>query len=120
MSPNIKIFHFRFVDEVKNNDTFDVYEKSRLMMQAYNDTEKNKIITQTSIIQRMNQRFILVIVACTELNVYLRDITQIYFQSATSLNREFYIRLPSELDLNNESILKIIKLLYEMFEINVH
>ena len=33
--------------------------KSRLIMQTFNDSEKQKILTQTPIIQRINQRFII-------------------------------------------------------------
>ena len=59
MSHGVRIFNSQFVNEIKNISTIDVYEKSCLVMQIYNDNDKTKILTQTSTIQRMNQRFIL-------------------------------------------------------------
>jgi hypothetical protein len=76
VSKNVRIFNSRFVDEIKHSDTSQAYEKSRLMIQAYNDHEKTLILTQASIIQRMSQRIILVIAASINHHLYLRDITQ--------------------------------------------
>ena len=41
----IRIFNSRFVDEVKNEGTSTAFEKSRLVIQAYNDDEKSLILT---------------------------------------------------------------------------
>ena len=54
-----RIFNFRFVNEMKNVDTEKTYEKSRLMMQTYNDQIKNFVLTQSSTIQRVSQRLII-------------------------------------------------------------
>ena len=44
--PNgIRIFNSRFVDEVKNAGTSTAFEKSRLVVQAYNDAEKELVLT---------------------------------------------------------------------------
>jgi hypothetical protein len=77
---DVRIFNFRFVDEIKHSDTSDVYEKFRLMIQTYNDHDKTLMLTQSSIIQRMSQRIILVLTACTmsDCHLYLRNITQAY------------------------------------------
>jgi hypothetical protein len=40
---NVRIFDFRFVDEIKHSDTSQAYEKFRLMIQIYNDHEKTLI-----------------------------------------------------------------------------
>src|SRR5271170_4382435 len=45
-------------------------------------------------------------------DLYLRDISQAYVQSTTNLNREFYVRLPRELLINNNLVLKVLKPLY--------
>ena len=42
---NARIFKARFVDEVKNKDTNKAYEKSRLVVQAYNDDEKSLVLS---------------------------------------------------------------------------
>ena len=70
-------------------------------------------------IQRVSQRLILCITAMTQNNgthLYLRDISQAYVQSATKLNRDFYIRVPLELStalgVSQGTILKVVRPLY--------
>ncbi len=122
VSRDVRIFNFKFVNEIKHSNTSDVYEKFRLMIQTYNDQDKTLILTQSSIIQRMSQRIILVLTVCTifQCHLYLRDITQAYVQSKISLNREFFICSSLELDLSERSILKIIKSLYDVSETETH
>ena len=116
----IKIFNSRFVDEIKNINTIDAYEKSRLVMQAYNDDGKAGMLTQAPTIQRMSQRLILtLIVSMSHLSFFLRDISQVYVQSIISLTRKFFIRSSVELRLG-DAILKIIKSLYEISEAEIH
>ena len=43
----VKIFNSRFVDEIKNAGTDKAFEKSRLVVQAYNDQGKDLILTQS-------------------------------------------------------------------------
>ena len=45
------IFNSRFVDEIKNPDTDKVFEKSHLVVQAYNNLIKDFVLTQSPIIQ---------------------------------------------------------------------
>lgn len=107
VSKGTRIFNSRFVDEVKNAGTANAFEKSRLVVQAYNDHGKDLILTQAPTIQQMSQRLILALSPCTDYDLYLRDITQAYVQSITLLNRKFYVQPPQELRLQNNSILKI-------------
>ena len=117
----IRIFNSRFVDEIKNIDIADAYEKFRLMMQAYNDEKKIEMLTQTPTIQRMNQRLILTLTAnMSHLNLFFRNISQVYVQSNISLTKEFFIRSSAELDFEDGAILKIIKSLYEIPEAEIH
>ena len=117
----IRIFNSRFVDEIKNIDTANAYEKSRLMMQAYNDEKKIEMLTQTFTIQRMNQQFILTLTAnMSHLSLFFRNISQAYVQSNISLTKEFFIRPSVELGFGDDAILKIIKSLYGIFEIEIH
>src|SRR5437764_3151099 len=53
-------------------------------------------------------------------NLYLRDISQAYVQSTTNLNREFYVRPPQELEIDKDSILKVLKPLYGVPEAGNH
>ncbi len=118
---NVWIFNFRFVDEIKHSDISQTYEKSRLMIQAYNDYEKTLVLTQASTIQRISQRIILAIAASTSENhhLYLRDITQTYTQSKSLLNRMFFIRSSLDLGigLSDDVILRVIKSLYDVPEV---
>ncbi|KAL3713545.1 hypothetical protein TMatcc_002248 [Talaromyces marneffei ATCC 18224] len=50
--PGTRIFTARFVNEVKNNGTDKAFEKSRLVVQAYNDKGKEYVLTQSPTIQR--------------------------------------------------------------------
>jgi hypothetical protein len=118
---NVRIFNSRFVDEIKHLDISQAYEKSKLMIQIYNDHEKILMLTQASIIQRMSQRIILVITASmNDCHLYLKNITQTYTQSKSLLNRMFFIRSLSDLNLSDDAILRIIKSLYDVSEIETH
>jgi hypothetical protein len=117
----IRIFNSRFVDEIKNPSTTSAFEKSRLVVQAYKDTEKDIVLTQSPTIQRVSQRLILTITAILPgYSLYLRDITQAYTQSKTQLNRDFFVRPPTELKLTRGSILRVIKPLYGVPEAGNH
>ena len=45
-----RVFNSRFVDKIKNPSTDKAFEKSKLVIQAYNDPEKNLILTQSLMI----------------------------------------------------------------------
>lgn len=46
------IYDFRFVDEIKNPGIDKAFEKSRLIVQAYKDKDKELVLTQSLTIQR--------------------------------------------------------------------
>ena len=123
----VRIFNSRFVDEIKNEGTDKAFEKSRLVVQAFNDTDKDLVLTQAPTIQRVSQRIILSIAAALRdkgLNLYLRDISQAYVQSNTQLNRDFFVRPPKELQqqlqLPMGSVLRVVKPLYGVPEAGNH
>jgi hypothetical protein len=121
----IRIFNTRFVDEVKNAGTPDAFEKSRLVVQAYNDDGKKLVLTQSPTLQRSSHRCLLfttVQLLQEGCQLYLRDVTQAYVQSTTTLNREFYVRPPTELskDLPDGSLLRVRKPLYGIPEAGNH
>ncbi len=126
MLSDIRIFSFRFVNEIKHSRTDKAFEKFRLVIQAFKDQNKNLVLTQSSIIQRISQRLImcLVVIFSQLMNLYLRDITQTYVQSRFNLNRNFYVQSSSELiklmKIFIDCILKVIKFLYEVSEIDDH
>ncbi len=57
------IFNSRFVDEIKKEGTATAFEKSRLVVQAYNDHGKEVILTQSPTIEPICQRLILALTA---------------------------------------------------------
>ncbi len=120
VSKNIRIFNFRFVDEIKHSDISQAYEKSRLVIQVYNDHEETLVLTQAFIIQRMSQRIILVIAASINHHLYLRDIIQTYTQSKSCLNRMFFICSSLDLGLFDDAILRVIKSLYDVSKAKAH
>lgn len=122
-----RIFNSRFVDEIKNPGTEKAYEKSRLVVQAYNDRDKTLILTESPTIQRVSQRLIICLAAVLgsdRASLYLRDVTQAYVQSTSELNREFFIRPPPELatvlGAPPDCILKVMKPLYGVPEAGNH
>ena len=81
----------------------------------------------------MNQRLIVCITVVLEINsndssnsikLFFRNVIQIYMQSIFNLNREFYVKsfhkFVSVMKTSYDCIFKIMKLLYEVFEINNH
>jgi hypothetical protein len=124
--PGARIFGSRFVDEVKNKGTEKAFEKSRLVVQGYGDTEKSTVLTQSPTIQRVSQRLILAlaVILRKDAALYMRDITQAYTQSKTPLSRDFFIRPPSELrtalQLDEGCILRVVKPLYGVPEAGNH
>jgi hypothetical protein len=79
---NTRIFNSRFVDEIKGKATDHLYEKSRLVIQAYNDMGKAELLTQSPTIQRASQRLIVALapslINSSGMSLWLRDITQAY------------------------------------------
>jgi hypothetical protein len=88
------LFNSQFVDEVKHKRTTQTFEKSRLVIQTYNDTRKEVVLTQLLTIQQISQQLILCIAVIMDdksIHLYLCDISQAYVQSTTELNCDFYI-----------------------------
>jgi hypothetical protein len=122
---DVRIFNFRFVNEIKHSSIDKAFEKFRLVVQAFKNQNKIMILTQASIIQRINQRLIICLAATlSQMKLYLRDITQIYVQSRSILNRNFYVQSSSKLikliRIFTDCILKVIKSLYDVSKTNNH
>ncbi|OXV09105.1 hypothetical protein Egran_03132, partial [Elaphomyces granulatus] len=117
-----RLFKSRFVDEIKGKATNCPFEKSRLVIQAYNDDGKREILTQSPTIQRVSQRIVLCIAASTEFDLYLRDVSQAYVQSKTNLNRDVFAKPPKEIadTFPPNAIMRIEKPLYGIPEAGTH
>lgn len=121
LPPDVRLFNSRFIDEVKHEGTDKAFEKSRLVIQAYNDTEKTQVLTQSPTIQRASQRIVISMAAMLpEHGLYLRDITQAYTQSTTKLNRDFYVKPPKDVVHWQGLYLKVVRPLYGVPEAGNH
>lgn len=116
--PHQRIFGCRFVDDIKYKDGLP-YEKSRLVVQAYKDGGKQSILTQSPTIQRASQRLIISLAAMLTRSLCVRDISQAYVQSKSSLVRPFYVKPPTGTDLG-DNILRINRPLYGIPEAGNH
>ncbi len=119
-----RIFKSRLVREVKGK-TMVPYEKSRLVVQGYNDVGKHEILTQSPTIQRCSQRLMIALAPSLMemgMSVQLRDITQAYPQSQTELFRTILAYLPKELRTKypEGTIIRVIRPLYGIAEAGVH
>lgn len=98
----VRVFKSRLINEVKCKATSAPFEKSRLVIQAYNDEGKEIILTQAPTIQRASQRLIAAlgpsIFKLGFIKLYLRDVKQAYINSTTTLNRLIIAKLPRELE----------------------
>jgi len=121
-----RIFNSRIVNEVKGKTTQHPYEKSRLVIQAYNDEGKAMILTQSPTIQRISQRLLLAfgpaLMKKKGAVIWLRDITQAYVQSTTLLNRLILANLPKELQhlYPQNTLMEVKKPLYGIPEAGNH
>src|SRR5271156_6930345 len=113
----IRIFKSRLVREIKGKATEAPFEKSRLVIQGYNDDGKEFILTQSPTIQRASQRVIVALAPSLMKNgmaLYLRDITQAYTQSETHLQRLILAYPPEQIrqQYPKDTIMVVLKPLY--------
>ncbi|KAF1934823.1 hypothetical protein EJ02DRAFT_460893, partial [Clathrospora elynae] len=121
---SIRIFKSRLVREVKGKTT-KPYEKSRLVIQGYQDHGKEAILTQSPTIQHCSQRVIMALAPALlqlGMTIELCDITQAYPQAQTNLKRTILAHLPTELMSRypEGTLLHVIKPLYGIAEAGVH
>ena len=120
-----RIFKSRMVHEIKGKATNAPYEKSRLVIQGYQDDGKRIILTQSPTIQRASQRLIVALAPTlikSGCNLWLRDITQAYVQSETKLNRLILAQLPKQIKhlYPENTIMVVLKPLYGIAEAGTH
>ena len=122
---HFRIFKSRMVREIKGKGTESPYEKSRLVIQGYNDDEKKTILTQSPTLQRVSQRLIISLSPTLRqrgIHLSIRDITQAYTQSQSSLKRVIYSHLPTEMKQQYQegTIIRLLKPLYGIAEAGLH
>ncbi|KAI0993761.1 hypothetical protein K3495_g14423 [Podosphaera aphanis] len=101
---NNRIFNSRLVHELKKKATIP-FEKSRLVIQAYDDQNKQLILTQSPTIQRVSQRLIAALAPSLrklQIELYIRDIIQAYVASKSRLSRLILANPPKEMITNDK------------------
>lgn len=125
MLVDIRVFNLPSVDEIKNTSTNKAFEKSWLVVQTYNNYNKDLVLTQSPTIQQVNQCLIVCFVAIFQNNttkLYLCDVTQAYIQSTLDLNQDFFIwpfpELITMIEVLSDFILKVVKPFYGIPEVS--
>ncbi|KHJ34667.1 hypothetical protein EV44_g3790 [Erysiphe necator] len=98
--PGTHVYNAKFIDSIKNKESEEWFEKSRLCIAAWGDEDKWTVLTQSTTIQRASQRSILAIAPMMMAKgcfIYDRDVEQAFTQPKTPINRPFYFRAPVEL-----------------------
>jgi hypothetical protein len=113
------------MDEIKGKGIDKPYEKSRFVIQNYDNNGKFMMLTQNFIIQRSSQRILLAIaptIILLEFILWLRDVIQAYTQSEDLLQRTILAELPKQLKnaYPEGTIMVIIKPLYGIAEAGAH
>lgn len=117
---NNRLFNSRLVDNVKFQGTPKAFEKSRLVIQAYNNAEKRTILTQSPTVQRASQRLLISVAISKDMKIYSRDISQAYTQSKSSLARNIFAKPPQELNIPKNMVLKLKLPLYRIPEVGTY
>ena len=115
-----KIYGGRFVNEIKNAETPHAYEKSRFMVQAFNDRNYG-LLTHAPTVHKASQRICWAMCAQDpSFRFFYRDISQAYLQSETAIQRPIFIRPPPELGLRDGELLRVARPLYGIPEAGMH
>lgn len=115
-----RLFGAHFVDLFKKERTAHAFEKSRLVIQAFND-KQHGMLTHALTVQRPSMRLLLCLCAMDDdLECFTRDVSQAYMQSGTTVQRTIFVRPPSVLALPIETLLRVEKSLHGLPEAGVY
>jgi hypothetical protein len=106
---------------MKTRNDGSTFQKSRLVAQNFRDDSAADIDTRVPTITRMSQRLAVASAAMMPLHTaYIRDISQAYLQSTSTLTRPVYLEAPPEMGLNEDELLLAKKPLYGVPESGLH
>ena len=120
-----QIFKLQIVYKVKGKTTPTLFEKSCLVIQIYNDLDKEIILTQSPTIQHASQRLIIALALTLmklRMILWIWDITQAYTQLTTLLQRMILTYLLKKIEelYSKGTIMTVLKLLYSVAETGIH
>ena len=114
-----RIYGARFCDQVKNEGKPTAYEKSRLVVQAYNDNNHG-LLTHAPTVHRSSESLLLALCSMvSDLQFFTQDISQAYVQSETRTQRAIFVRPPSILHLPPGTLLRVDLPLYGIPEAGI-
>lgn len=109
---NANVLSGTFVLTIKDEGTERETWKERFVVQGHTEKLKRSIVHDNSVVLKY---FIKLLVGLSSLfcfRSFSTDVTQAYLQSNDKLQRDVYVRAPSELVLQSEKFLKLLKPLY--------
>lgn len=115
-----RIYGTRWVDSIKTVDGKTV-QKSRIVAQNFRDSGAVSISTRSPTVSRFAQRVAIASAALfPQHKSFVRDISQAYVQSSTTLERDVYLTPPMEMCLPDDMVLKAVKPIYGVPESGLH
>lgn len=124
---SIWVFNLQFVDKIKNIGINKVFKKSCLVIQAYNNYNKNLVLTQSLTLQQISISLIVCFAIMfqnntTKLSLY--NVFQAYIWSTLDINQDFFIcpflKLIIIIKASSNYILKVVKPLYGIPKVSNH
>lgn len=114
-----RVFGARFVDSVKSEGTPEAYEKSRLVVQGFNDD--HDYLTHAPTVQRASQRLLLALCVCDpEFYLKTRDVSQANVQSTSKIRRQIFVLPPRILGFPPDVLFRVNRPLYGIPEAGIH
>jgi hypothetical protein len=86
----------RIITRLKHFGTIDEEAKARLIIQGFQDAEKNRIVSNALTVSHASTRILISFAAIKDNPVWTKDATQEFLQSKDTFSRDLYARLPLE------------------------
>jgi hypothetical protein len=108
-----RVFGCRFVGAIKNYGTDREFDKSRLVVQGFNEQGAKELLTKAPTVSRNTTRLLVALAASSPgKSLRLRDISTAYLQAETKVVRRIGISCPKEMGLGNDFVLVVVRPLY--------
>ena len=106
------ILRGRFVLAIKEPDTDKETLKARFVIQGHRDREKKTMVKESPTVLRHSIRLLVALASIFNYEVWTRDVKQAYIQSMEDLFRDIYLEPPTDVGIDEEHLLKIVKPVY--------
>lgn len=118
-SDGLRIYGSYFVDTVKQEGTPNAFEKSRLVVQIFNDN--HGLMTHAPTVQQSSQLLLLALfVSGPTFKFFARDVSQSYLNSKTNIKLPIFVRPPAIHGYPRETFFRVNSPLYGIPEAVLH